>query len=239
MKPRRGRAVGGGMDVLAAVRVPVAQLSWSSWGRALGCVLAGMVVLAIGRAARLPVLPPLPEVAAGAEDDPAGPRGARGRPARRRAVRRALPARVGGRGTSTRRSSIGSASACSGTRRRWGWCRAPARPSAATASRSRPRSSTRWWPAPADRGGIVGGRGYRARMPFAWLALLVGCGERPCEAGCASDEVCWWAEERCVPAPIGEDCPDDYVYSECGTGSCPGCRDCVAVCLPEDHVGTE
>lgn len=76
-------------------------------------------------------------------------------------------------------------------------------------------------------------------MGIVWLRAvlaLVGCAETPCEEGCGAEEVCWYGErDVCVPAPDGQRCPLGYVYRECGTSSCEGCRDCVAACLPEDE----
>jgi hypothetical protein len=64
-----------------------------------------------------------------------------------------------------------------------------------------------------------------------------GCGDH---ADCP-DELCVFASGTCSPACKPDAaCPPGFACNPCGTGSCPGCDDCLAVCLPipdycEDH----
>jgi hypothetical protein len=47
------------------------------------------------------------------------------------------------------------------------------------------------------------------------------------------NDVCLFATQSCALACKGDGpCPSGYVCSPCATSSCPGCRDCVDVCLP-------
>jgi hypothetical protein len=50
---------------------------------------------------------------------------------------------------------------------------------------------------------------------------------------CDSDEVCLFDQRQCAPVCSSAQCSDPNVVCEpCATGSCCGCDDCVAACLP-------
>ncbi len=50
---------------------------------------------------------------------------------------------------------------------------------------------------------------------------------------CGAQEACDFQTKRCEPTCDNGACADpNMVCEDCATGSCCGCRDCVALCLP-------
>jgi hypothetical protein len=60
-------------------------------------------------------------------------------------------------------------------------------------------------------------------------------GAANCPGGCPMGTVCLYGSGTCAPTcdPSGlVPCGKGLVCNQCATGSCPGCEDCVAACLP-------
>lgn len=67
------------------------------------------------------------------------------------------------------------------------------------------------------------------------LAACVPVDEGRCDDDdpCGASEVCLFDRLQCVPTCGSDDCADPNSYCDpCATGSCCGCKDCVAACLP-------
>ena len=88
-----------------------------------------------------------------------------------------------------------------------------------------------------DSAGGAGGEGGGGASSGSGSSTATGAGGACDEhEDCGPGNVCLFGQGTCAPSCDATDscesCGEGTACNMCATGSCPGCRDCVAACLP-------